>query len=509
MKGFKLPFWGLPRQVREPRPFNLSEDQRAVFQEAVSDLLKKGVIEESTEEDGQFISNIFVWPKPNGKIRLILDLTELNKFLILQHFKLENLDTALWMVRENSFMSTIDLQDAYFAVKICGEDRKFLKFRWNSKLYQFRAVPMGLARAPYIFTKLLVPLFASLREKSCQCFCYLDDVFITENSKEKCENSTLLVASWLRRLGFKVHEAKSQFQPQKVVKFLGFLIDSVKMQVYLPPEKIEKMTRLCATLMSKGGGTIQEVASVVGLMNSYAKAVDYGDNHIKKLEIEKVKALKISRGNFGSHMSISEKGRKDLVWWYNNADKVVRKIETKSPRVTLSTDASNTGWGAVLKDNTAQGKWTDIESTWHINEKELLAVLFGLKCLANTVEGEVIRVLSDNTTTVRYINKMGGVRSPRCNKIAAWIWDWCEQKKNWVLAAHIPGLENILADDLSRNFSNNVEWCLNDKIFELICRRFGTPSVDLFASRVNTKLPIFCSWGPDPQAWRIDAFSFK
>lgn len=219
--------------------------------------------------------------------------------------------------------------------------------------------------------------------------------------------------------------------------------------------------------------------------------------------------MKISRGNFETEMEISNKGAKDLNWWSKNVGEVVRKIETKSPEITLVTDASNTGWGAVLDGATAQGKWTDTESLWHINGKELLAVLFGLKCLTRKMSNVVIRVLSDNTTTVRYINKMGGVRSPRCNNIAFMIWEWCEQRGIWILAAHILGVDNCLADDLSRNFSNNVEWCLNDDIFDLICKRFGTPSVDLFATRVNTKLKKFCSWAPDPDAWRIDAFSFK
>lgn len=182
--GFKIPFWGPPFQEKEPKPFNLSVHQRTMFQEAVDSLLEKNVIEPKGEENDQFISNIFIRPKPNDKVRLILDLTELNKFLVLQHFKLENLDTALQMVRRNSFMTTIDLQDAYFSVKIHEQDRKFLKFRWNSKLFRFRAVPMGLACAPFVFTKLLVPLFTKLRQEGKYCFCYLDHVFITDESEQ-------------------------------------------------------------------------------------------------------------------------------------------------------------------------------------------------------------------------------------------------------------------------------------------------------------------------------------
>lgn len=81
-----------------------------------------------------------------------------------------------------------------------------------------------------------------------------------------------------------------------------------------------------------------------------------------------------------------------------------------------------------------------------------------------------IRVLSDNTTTLTYINKMGGVRSPRCNKIDYKIWKICEERKLWPIAAHIPGVQNKIADELSRNFSNNVEWSRNNDIFNIICR---------------------------------------
>lgn len=509
VKGFKLPFWTLPWQDREPRPFNLSEEQKIVFQEAVDDLLRKDVIEETRELGDQFISNIFVRPKPNGKVRLILDLTELNKFLILQHFKLENFNTALQMVDRDNFMSTIDLQDAYFSVKIHSEFRKYLRFRWDSKLFQFRAVPMGLACAPFIFTKILNPLFSQLRESGRTCFCYLDDVFMTDVSEEACKRTTVLVVERLRELGFKIHEEKSQFSPRKVVKFLGFMIDSREMIAYLPEDKIEKVTEACTELLQGEVATIQKVSSVVGLLNSYAKAVDYGDNHIKGLEIDKVRALQVSGGNFGGHMQVSKRGEQDLNWWVSNADKVVRRFGTRTVSSTLITDASDVGWGAVWKENTSQGKWLDKETHYHINEKELLAVLFGLKTLCIDSEGTTIRVLSDNATTVSYINRMGGVRSPRCNKIAHEIWKYCEGNNLWLTAAHIPGSQNCLADDLSRNFSNNVEWCLNDDIFDVICKRMGRPSVDLFATRLNSKLVKFCSWRPDPEAWRIDAFSFK
>lgn len=278
----------------------------------VQELFQKGVIERWSEERGQFISNIFVRPKPSWKVRLILDLTELNKFLILQHFKLNNLETALHMVREGCFMATMDLQDAYFEVGFHKSFRKYLKFRWQNELWQFKGVPMGLACAPYIFTKLLRPVFTNFREKGKQCFYYLDDVFISVTSPEKCRDTTLSVRDTLQSLGFKIQEEKSQMSPGRIMKFLGFIIDSIGMKVYLPTDKVQKMQTLCKKILKREKNYIYQVASAVGLMNSYAKAIDYGENHFEKLEI---RALKIVRGSYEKEMEASREGRKDLVWW--------------------------------------------------------------------------------------------------------------------------------------------------------------------------------------------------
>lgn len=204
-------------------------------------------------------------------------------------------------------------------------------------------------------------------------------MFVTDKSAEACAETTEIIVEKLRNLGFKIHEEKSQFSPKKVVKFLGFMIDSEKMQAYLPPDKVNKMEGACTQVLRTGGGSIQEASSIVGLLNSYAKAGDYVDNHINRLEIDKVRALQRSGGSFDADMKISKKGEQDLKWWLQNGRTMVTLFDTKSPTSTLTTDASNEGWGAVLEGNTAQGRWLDRELELHINEKELLAVLFGLK----------------------------------------------------------------------------------------------------------------------------------
>ena len=70
---------------------------------------------------------------------------------------------------------------------------------------------------------------------------------------------------------------------------------------------------------------------------------------------------------------------------------------------------------------------------------------------------------------------------------------------------HLPGSLNVTADRESRTKHDNVEWKLDEQLFQKICEEFGKPEVDLFASRLNYQLEKYMSWKPDPQACAVDA----
>lgn len=184
VQGIKIPLLEIPIQKHEPRPIRFSEGDQILMNEAVLNLADKNVIERCDEEYFQFISNIFMVPKPNGKVRIILDLSRFNDVVDKKHFKMTNIKTALSLVFPGTFMSSIDLQDAYFTFPIHVSDRKFLKFRWKNELWRFRALPMGISCAPIIFTKLISPIFAFLQRQGIQCFPYLDDCLFVEKRRK-------------------------------------------------------------------------------------------------------------------------------------------------------------------------------------------------------------------------------------------------------------------------------------------------------------------------------------
>ena len=508
IQGVEIPFIELPVQEVEPRPYKLSEEEVRFVDSELEVMVEKGIIERTYPAEDQVVSNIFLRPKKDGSFRFILDLTWVNTHVQYEHFKMHSLNTALEMMRPQCWMGSVDLKDAYYTVPIMKEHRKFLRFRWAGELFQFAVLPNGLACAPRIFTKLLNPVFAKLREEGHECFQYIDDSFVVADSEQKCRESLRSLSTTLGKLGFLVHEDKSVMDPSQRLDFLGFRLDSNKFKVFLTLEKEGKLTRAGESILGKDVCSIRELAGFIGLTIAFSHAFRYGPRHTKCLEIEKVMALKQAKGNFDAKLRLSVRACVEIRWWLDNVTFSGRKILEGEPDQVLFTDASTEGWGAHVGAQATGGRWTQGEKEQHINVLELKAIEFALKSLCDSNQ-TLVKVFTDNTTALAYVRNQGGVKSPQCNEVAQDIWEWCEQRDICLSVAHIPGIQNELADFKSRNFADNIEWALSPKIFEKVVSLFGEPEVDLFATRLNNKVGKYVSWKPDPNALAIDAFALR
>ena len=78
----------------------------------------------SVSEPGEFISNLFIVPKPNGKYRPVINLRHLKKFVHYDHFKQETFKVVLDLLQRNDFLTSIDLTDAYFSISVHRQKTK-------------------------------------------------------------------------------------------------------------------------------------------------------------------------------------------------------------------------------------------------------------------------------------------------------------------------------------------------------------------------------------------------
>jgi len=475
----------------------------------INALLIKGVITECDHECEEFISPIFVTEKSDGGFRLILNLKKLNESIEKIKFKMQTLTSILCLIRPNMFMAKLDIKDAYYSIPIHKDHQRLLKFKHRDRIYKFHALPNGYTAGPRKYTKVMKPPLALLRKQyNILIADYIDDLITMAMNKDKCLDNIDKVIQLLDDLGFVIHPEKSIFEPTQVMEFLGFVIDTIRMIIYLTDRKKLGIVDLCRKNLNAERITIRKLAKIIGKFNSCFIAIPQGKLHYRKLERFKTKSLRENRGKFDTLISLPKEEKEEINWWMDNIEQSSAPIARKNSDLYITTDASTKGWGADRDGTSTGGHFTIKEMESHINVLELKAALLGLKSLCHDIHDKHILLKIDNTSAVASINKMGSTKSIEMDKIVHEIWDWALSKNNWISSTHIPGKLNVEADRESRETETRTEWMLNREIFlSTITALNFKPDIDLFATRLNNQLDQYISYKPDPNCVAVDAFT--
>ena len=376
--------------------------------------------------------------------------------------------------------TSLDLKDAYFHIPMAPSVHKLLRFQ--GKLYQFVAMPFGLATAPREFTTLVKEVKRMALRLGISVHMYLDDWLIKANSCQEAHSATLTLLELTHKLGWIVNRQKSDLLPKQVFTFLGQVFD-----------------------LSKGVCYPTEARFLL---------VPQGRLHMRHLQFHLRKHYNCHlKGALDSPFSLDPSVKVHLRWWLlrNN---VMAQAPLHPPKYVTSiyTDASVQGWGAYCAHMIAQGLWSTQQSKLHINVLELKVVLLALKTFVPqlSLQQRIIQVASDNTTVCAYINKQGGTRSWDMFALTWHLFAFCHKNKVVLSARHVPGDMNLVADQLSRSQQTlHTEWSLHPQIFRWLSQIDFQPQIDLFATRFNHKLPQYVSPVPDPKALAIDALEMN
>ena len=161
--------------------------------------------------------------------------------------------------------------------------------------------------------------------------------------------------------------------------------------------------------------------------------------------------------------------------------------------------------GASVGSGRSEGKRQ--EKLLHISLLEMKALFLALQSFQELVAGRRVTAMCDNSTVVAYVNKQGGPVSRSLCSLASQIRKWSESLNVHFDVRYLPGQSNVLADLLShRDQVIETEWSLPPQVARALLHRRGSPSIDLFATSLRAKLPLYCSLVPDPQAVFEDAF---
>ena len=297
-----------------------------------------------------------------------------------------------------------------------------------------------------------------------------------------------------RELGVRVNLAKSSLDPSQTLDYLGMRLQTLPLRVFLILKRVQKLSSLLHEFVSCQQQPLTLWRQLLGVM-SFLSTIVPGSLQLR---------LNASGRRLPDSASVSwdESCPEDLRWWSVESHLLVGlPLGLPHPDLALYTDASDAGWGAFLADDQLSGLWPLEFLSFSINHRELLAVLYSVQGFLPVFRGRSMSLFADNTTALSYLRKQGETHSSTLNAVAQTILRLCEDHRIRLVPQFIPGHLNVLADSLSRRSQVlDSEWTL---CHQLLC--LWPANIDLFATSLNARFPVYFTQVADPQSVSTDA----
>ena len=422
-----------------PTPTNLKDDllvELALMQEY-------GII--TTMPYSKYSSPIFAQRKPNGKLRILVDLRRINH-LLKNDYNQHNhpvttmADAAQHMAGKRYFCK-LDCSQAYRCLQMTDEQSvHLLAFNFGSRTFAYLRVAQGLNRSLSAFNSTVreYPLV-----KADKCAQYVDDIGIAANNVEELVDNIESVFIKIKQAGLKLSMAKCAFGHPEI-EFLGRSITSKGVAPI--EEKINNILK-----------NIKQPTSVksIGFVQFYRE-------HIPCLAEKLVPLYKLLQKDVKFELT---QIHKDAMFGINenlaNAAKMSLRLPLRNKQLVIMCDASEHAAGYVLliedysKRNDGPTKssapvafgsqrFTEGQMSLTMYAKEFLAMHFAFDEFAHILRGvkKLTIVMTDHRALTRFFQS---------KRIPPKLWNYCDQALHFdIVLAHVPGVENPAADYLSR-----------------------------------------------------------
>lgn len=410
-----------------PVPFSF----RAKVEEKITELEHQGIIKRAATP---YASPLTYTVKKDGSVRILLDARELNSKMEGETEKPPIISEVLQQFHGVKFISTLDLNNAYFQIKLHKDSVKYTGFVFNNKSYVYLRLPQGLKTAVAGFSRAMDMVLGN--ELRAFCANYLDDV-CCYSKKDIQEHMGHLdrVLEKFETAGMTCNLSKCQFLRQRV-KMLGHIISPEGIE--MDEEKVKAIKEFPVPKK------IKHLRAFLGLCNYYRRFINKYSRTIKPLcELLKREV----RWSWGEEQQRVFDEVKNLF-----LESVILKYPDPEKTYYLQTDSSGYALGGCLYQLDSDGNhhvisfcskgFVEAERKWTVSEQELWAIIYCLKKFETYVRGAKLVIRTDH-------HSLTFLRSWKlhCNRIIRWLiflnqFDYCIE--------YVTGKENIAADVLSR-----------------------------------------------------------
>lgn len=508
--GATLKFHSPPPLSIDPPPNTVTSPKNVeLIYPFIADWLERGIVRKIPKGNKVplYFSRLFSVPKGPGKIRPIIDLSSLNKLLVIPKFRMETLDRIVRTILEAMWGTSVDITDAYLHVPIAWEFHVYFAFVLGDETFVFQVLPFGLSSAPWTFSRVIKPIKKYLRSSGVRVSSFLDDFLILGLTPPLTDAHTKSTTDLLEKLGFAISWEKSSIVPQQKLEYLGVILDLQNLTLSLPQEKIDKILSYVKQGQQRSQMSRRDLEKLVGFLNFTASYLPLGRLYL--IPVMQWMNSHSSPGSRDLQIPLDNDLRDALTPWSDmTALSTPVPMHLPSPTLEIMTDASGHGWSGWLLPDEACGLWSLEDQPHSMNWKELKAVHLTILHFLDHLRGQSVKVLTDNSTVVACLRRQGSVGSPLLWELTRSILVCAEENGITLQPCHLKGVLNVLADMGSRSGPISTEWSLDPQSFWGICDMVGfVPEVDLFATRFNSQLHTFVSPCPDPLAVGQDALS--
>ena len=406
--------------------------------------------------------------KEKGKFRLIHHLSwplgeSVNDSIDpeLCKVKYTRFDDAVQLVQmmgRHCEMAKCDIASAFRLLPVHPDDYELIGFTFKGHFYYDRAMPMGCSVSCSTWEK-----FGTFIEWSVQKISpdggavlhYVDDfLFVGKKGTGDCKNVMNNFHSVCKVLGVPIAPEKTEGPINELV-FLGLKINSSNQTITIPEDKLSSLRSSLRSMLTRKKCTVKEVQSLIGSLNFACRAISPGRAFLRRL-IGSIKNL--NKPHF--HLRVTHDMKNDIVMWlqflehHNGVSLFKDVIWYSNVDLELFTDAAaSIGMGIYMKGQWAQAKWgsnfaKECQNN-NITFLEYFPILVAIHLFQHQLKNKKVIFHCDNAAVVEIINNQTS-RCPRVMDLVRPFVLKCLQLNTIIKAQHIKGVNNSIADSISR-----------------------------------------------------------
>ncbi|XP_014672251.1 PREDICTED: uncharacterized protein K02A2.6-like [Priapulus caudatus] len=391
----------------------------------LEELLNMDIIER-VEGPTRWVSPLVVVPKPNGDIRVCVDMRQANKAIICERHYIPTVDVVLHEMNNSKVFSKLDVKWGYHQVELNPESRDITTFVTHAGLFRYKRLMFGISAAPEKYQHVLEQVLAG-----CGASNISDDIIVHGDTQEEHDKCMLSVLKRLNERGLTLNKDKCKFNLTQI-EFMGLLLST--RGVGPTEEKVR------AIVDAREPETAAEVRSFLGLVNFSARFIpDFASvsEPMRRLTRkgeefkwgpEQTKSFKELKRRLANHETLAyfRQGEKTQVIADVGLGGILVQIQDGEPRVV----------------SYASRSLSDVERRYSQTEKEALALVWACEKFHTYLYGITFELVTDH----KPLEVIYSARSKPSARIERWVL----RLQPYVFdVVYKPGKNNI-ADALSR-----------------------------------------------------------